>query len=92
MKKYNLKIFFIKLFSITIAVIIIINASYNIFLADRLKKIDTILDLSEKNVRDAWLNKLRKELIELSNKDPILNDEDKEIFKKLFSKIKKELN
>ena len=92
MKKYNLKIFFIKLFSITIAVIIIINASYNIFLADRLKKIDTILDLSEKNVRDVWLNKFRKELIELSEKDHILNDQDKEIFKKIFSKIKKELN
>ena len=41
-KNRNLKTFFIKLFSIVIAIIITINILYNLILSERLEKIDKI--------------------------------------------------
>ena len=51
----TLKVFFIKLISISIAILILINVVFNLFLAERLEKIDKIL-LLEKNefVSYAW--------------------------------------
>ena len=39
----NLKIFFIKLLAITFSIIIIINATYNLILADKLENFNKIL-------------------------------------------------
>ena len=39
----NLKIFFIKLIAITFSIIIIINVTYNLILADKLENINTLL-------------------------------------------------
>mgnify|MGYP001044076374 FL=1 len=42
-----LKIFFIKLISISIAIVILINLVFNLLLAERLEKIDKILLLDK---------------------------------------------
>ena len=55
----NLKIFFIKLISISIAIIIIINFLFNIILAERLEKIDKILSVSESTQRYELKEKIR---------------------------------
>ena len=44
----NLKGFFIKLISISIAILILINLIFNLFIAERLERIDKIL-LLDKN-------------------------------------------
>ena len=49
--KENLRSFFIKLFAISIAVIIIINLIFNILLGERLEKIDKIISLGDATVR-----------------------------------------
>ena len=46
--KNSLKIFFIKLISVSIAILILINLIFNLLFAERLEKIDKLL-LLEKN-------------------------------------------
>ena len=58
----NLKIFFIKLISISVAIIIIINFLFNIILAERLEKIDKILSVSESTKRYELKEKIRDEI------------------------------
>tara|TARA_B100001057_G_C22488569_1_gene809294 strand:+ start:84 stop:389 length:306 start_codon:yes stop_codon:yes gene_type:complete len=86
----NYKSFFIKLISISFAIIIIINIVFNLTLADRLDKIDKIFSIYElnerKNLKDKLLNDIEKSL----DKDEIINKEDKVIILKLFKKLKKE--
>ena len=43
----NLKVFFVKLISITFAIIIIINVIYNIFLADKMEMINKLSSLDK---------------------------------------------
>jgi len=50
--KENLRPFFIKLFAISIAVIIIINLIFNILLGERLEKIDKIISLGDSSTRN----------------------------------------
>ena len=50
--KENLRSFFIKLFAISIAVIIIINLIFNILLGERLEKIDKIISLGDSSTRN----------------------------------------
>ncbi len=56
----NLKNFFIKLVSISFAIIIIINVVFNLIFAERIEKVDKILsvfELSErKNLKEKFLN------------------------------------
>ena len=59
----NLKFFFIKLFSISIAIILIINFLFNIILSERLDKIDKILNLGDRNERFEIRDKIRWEII-----------------------------
>ena len=88
----NLKIFFIKLISISIAIIIIINFLFNIILAERLEKIDKILSVSESTQRYELKEKIRDEINQGLNKENMLHEEDKILLYKLYLKIKKEFN
>lgn len=86
----NLKNFFIKLISISFAVIIIINVVFNLILGDRIEKIDKILSIFEmkerKEMKDKFMSELNKNL---QNKD-MIDKEDKIILLKVYKKIRKE--
>tara|TARA_B100001105_G_C21988643_1_gene272131 strand:- start:13 stop:336 length:324 start_codon:yes stop_codon:yes gene_type:complete len=88
----NLKIFFIKLISISVAIIIIINFLFNIILAERLEKIDKILSVSESTKRYELKEKIRDEINQGLDKKNMLHEEDKILLYKLYLKIKKEFN
>tara|TARA_Y100001958_G_C20878772_1_gene309913 strand:- start:281 stop:574 length:294 start_codon:yes stop_codon:yes gene_type:complete len=90
MENKNLKIFFIKLISITISVIIIINVVFNLLLADKFEKIDNLLSLDKSKFRNDLRDKIRNEIRNGLEKDNILNQEDKILLFKLYKKIKKE--
>ena len=87
----NLKSFFIKLASISFAIVIIINLLFNLIFAERLEKIDRILffDKKEKN-RIEFRQKIRSEISKGLNKENMIYKEDKILLYKLYLKIKKE--
>tara|TARA_B100000029_G_scaffold267048_1_gene262871 strand:+ start:21 stop:356 length:336 start_codon:yes stop_codon:yes gene_type:complete len=89
-KQKNLKTFFIKLISISIAVFIVINLLFNLILAERLDKIDKILLLDKNEHRNMVKDKIRNELRDGLEKENIFNEEDKILLYKLYLKIKKE--
>ena len=89
-QKKNLKIFFIKLTSITFAVIIIINVIFNLIFADKLEKLDQILSLDKSKFRSEMKEKIRNEIRDGLAKDKILNEEDKLLLFNLYKKIKSE--
>ena len=86
----SLKIFFIKLVSISIAFIIVINLIFNLIFAERLEKLDKILLLDRSDVRQDMKSKIRNELNDALKKDNLIYEEDKILLYKLFQKIKKE--
>ena len=86
----NLKIFFIKLISVSIAVLIIINLIFNLFIAERLEKIDKILLLNKNQYRNEIKEKIREELNSGLNKENLIYEEDKILLYKLYQKLKKE--
>ena len=88
--KKSLKIFFIKLISISVAIIIIFNLIFNLIFAERLEKLDKILLLDRSDVRQDMKNKIRNELNDALKKDNLIYEEDKILLYKLFQKIKKE--
>jgi len=88
--KKNLKVFFVKLISITLAIIIIINLTFNLIFAERLEKIDKILLLNKKEFRSEIESKIRKELNDGLEKENLLSEEDKILLYKLYLKLKKE--
>ena len=88
--KKNLKIFFIKLISISIAIVIVINLAFNLIFAERLEKLDKILLLDRSKDRTEMMDKIRSELNENLNKENIIYEEDKILLYKLFLKLKKE--
>ena len=90
MEKNKLKIFFIKLISITLSVIIIINVIYNILIAERIEKIDNILSLDKSKFRNELRNKIRNEIRNGLEKENMINEEDKILLYKLYKKIQKE--
>lgn len=85
-----MKQFFIKLISVTIAVIFIINVIYNLVIADRLDGLTKIISLSDNEVRRDIREKIRNEAKDSLKKENILDKEDKVILYKLYKKIKKE--
>ena len=87
----DLKTFFIKLASISIAIVIVINLLFNLIFAERLEKIDKILflDKKEKN-RIKFKQKIRNEISKGLNKENMIYKEDKILLYKLYLKIKKE--
>ena len=80
LRKY--KSFFVKLVSISIAIVIVINLLFNLIFSERLEKIDKIFSLDR--------NKIRSELSKGLNKENMIAEEDKIILYKLYLKIKKE--
>jgi|TARA_B100001750_G_C15378295_1_gene531035 3-isopropylmalate dehydratase small subunit len=89
-KDNSLKNFFIKLISITIAIIVIINVSYNLIFAEKMEKIGFLLNLNSKENIELVKNKIRKELREGLEKEKILNKEDKQLLSEFYLKIKNE--
>ena len=87
----NLKSFFIKLASISVAIVIVINLLFNLIFAERLEKIDKILflDKKEKN-RIEFKQKIRNEISKGLDKENMIYKEDKILLYKLYLKIKKE--
>ena len=85
----TLKIFFIKLISISIAIVLLINLVFNLFLAERLEKIDKIL-LLDKNGFNEIKEKIREELKSNLDKDNLIYEEDKILLYKLYQKLIKE--
>ena len=86
----NLKSFFIKLISISIASVIVINIIFNIIFAGRLEKIDKILLLKDNLFRHEIKEKIKNELTDSLNKENILYEEDKILLYKIYLKLKKE--
>ena len=89
-KQNNLKSFFIKLVSITIAIILIINVVYNLFLADKMEALNKLISLDKSKFRTELRDKVRNEIRDGLEKENILNEEDKVLFYKLYIKIKNE--
>ena len=88
--KNNYKSFFIKLASISVAIVIIVNLLFNLIFAERLEKIDKILLLDKSKTRSEFKHKLRNELSKGLEKDNMIAEEDKILLYKLYLKIKEE--
>ncbi len=86
----NLKIFFIKLISIFIAVIITINVLFNLIISDKIEYFDILFSLTELENRRDYGNQLRDNLNALLKKDNIIKEEDKILLYKLYQKFKSE--
>ena len=86
----SLKIFFIKLISISIAIVVIINLTFNLIFAERLEKIDKILLLEKNEFRHVLKEKIREELKSNLDKDNLIYEEDKILLYKLYQKLIKE--
>jgi cell division protein YceG involved in septum cleavage len=84
--KSDLKKFFIKLIAIIFAIVVVINVSYNLIIAERLEKIG-----SKKNIA-LIKNKIRSEIKSGLDKDKILNEEDKVLLYKFYLKLKNEFD
>ena len=82
MQQRGYKSFFVKLVSISIAIVIVINLLFNLIFSERLEKIDKIFSLDR--------NKIRSELSKGLNKENMIAEEDKIILYKLYLKIKRE--
>ena len=90
--KKSLKIFFIKLISISIAIVIIFNLIFNLIFAERLDKIDKILLLDKSQFRNEMKNKIRDELSDGLKKENMIAEEDKILLYKIYIKLKKEFD
>ena len=86
----NLKVFFIKLISISIAILIVVNLIFNLIFSERLEKIDKILLLDDSAYRNVMKDKLREELNKSLSKENSLYEEDKILLYKFYQKLKKE--
>ena len=84
--KSDLKKFFIKLIAIIFAVVVVINVSYNLIIAERLERIG-----SKENI-ELIKNKIRSEIKSGLDKDKILNEEDKVLLYKFYLKLKNEFD
>jgi len=94
-KQKPLKIFFIKLVSISLAIIIIMNVLFNLLISDKLESIDSLLSLTEIENRKEYGEQLRDDLRDLLKKDEIIKQEDKILLYNLYKKFKlefKEIN
>lgn len=88
--KNDLKKFFIKLVAVTLAIIIVINISYNLIFAEKFEKINKILSLNEKKSIEEIKDKIRSEISIGLEKEKMINDEDKKLILKLYKKLQKE--
>ena len=88
-QKKNLKIFFIKLISISIAVIIIINVIFNLVISN-MGFLNKVTSLSELENRREYAAEIREGINELLKKENIIKKEDKVLLYKLYQKLKSE--
>jgi len=88
--KKTLKIFFIKLLAISIASVIVINLVFNLLFAERLEKVDNLLNLERNNDRKEFVEKIREEIKDSLKKENLIYEEDKILLYKLYLKLKKE--
>ena len=86
----NLKVFFIKLISIAIVVIISINVLFNLIISNKIEYLDVLFSLTELENRRDYGNKFRDNLNELLKKDNIIKKEDKILLYNLYKKLKSE--
>jgi len=86
----SLKVFFIKLISISVAIVFVINLIFNLIFSERLEKIDKILLLDDSAYRNVMKDKIRKELNKSLRKENSLYEEDKILLYKFYQKLKKE--
>ena len=86
----NYKSFFIKLASISLAIVIVINLLFNLIFAERLEKIDKALSLDKSKTRSEIKQKIRNELSKGLSKENMIAEGDKILLYKLYLKIKKE--
>ena len=68
----------------------LINLIFNLFIAERLEKIDKILLLNKNQYRNEIKEKIREELNSGLNKENLIYEEDKILLYKLYQKLKKE--
>ena len=85
----NLRIFFIKLVSVTIAAIILLNVMFNLLIYN-IPYIQTLFSLTELESRRDYGNKLRDDLNNLLKKDTIIKKEDRVLIYNFYKKIKSE--
>jgi hypothetical protein len=90
--KNNLKIFFIKLVSITFSIIIVVNITYNIFFAEKFDNINQLMELNKKENIDVMKDKIRLEIKKGLNKENIFNKGDAKLLKDFYNKIRQEIN
>ena len=90
MQKSNLKGFFIKLLSISFAIILVINVLFNLIISDKLENLNTLLSLDELENRRALGNEIREDLKSLLEKDKLFKEEDRILIYKLYKKVKLE--
>tara|TARA_B100000945_G_C20376723_1_gene594981 strand:- start:1064 stop:1354 length:291 start_codon:yes stop_codon:yes gene_type:complete len=90
MEKSNLKVFFIKLISISLAIIIIINVLFNLIISDKFEQLGVLLSLNDLENRRELGNNMRNDLEDLLEKDELIKKEDRLLIYKLYKKIKLE--
>ena len=86
----SLKIFFIKLISVSIVILIMINLIFNLFFAERMENIDKILLLNKNEFRNEIKEKIREELNSGLSKENLIYEEDKILLYKLYQKLIRE--
>ena len=89
-KKEDLKKFFIKLVSVSIAIVFTVSIIINLLFADRLEKIDRLFSISEKNTREQIKDKIMYEIQSGLDKEQLINEGDKILLYKMYLKLKKE--
>ena len=89
-KNHNLKIFFIKLISISLAIVFVINILFNLIVADKFKSFGLLLSIDELETRRELGNKIRDDIEQVLKKVHIIKKEDKLLIYKLYQKIKSE--
>ena len=86
----SLKSFFIKLISISIASVIVINLIFNLIFSERLEKFDRVFSIGRSDIRYGLQEKIRNELNDSLSKENILYEEDKILLYKLYQKLIRE--
>jgi len=89
-KNHSLKIFFIKLISISLAIVFVINILFNLIVADKFKSVGLLLSIDELETRRELGNKIRDDIEQVLKKEHIIKKEDKLLIYKLYQKIKSE--
>ena len=89
-KIHSLKIFFIKLISISLAIVFVINILFNLIVADKFKSVGLLLSIDELETRRELGNKIRDGIEQILKKEHTIKKEDKLLIYKLYQKIKSE--